>query len=475
MSKKNVISVVLFVIGIIAIYAVLSLFARDDANSLARVSLHDYYETDEINTLILGPSHVYAGIDSGKLSEVLGESVFSAATPMQESESSYYLLKETIDRGVGLKRVVLEISPAVISGRNKSDNIAISVISNMKNSKNKFAYVQERFEYGDWANVFSSVRRGIDPMSLPTVSTLLSTFGHKMTADYWNYQPGPGIEEEYVGRGTWIRHNTLNKYGVAIHADSKKLDKASAEDIDPIELEYYGKCIDLCKENGIDVSVYISAFSAPYIYMNGGLWGFAEAIGDFVKEHDARFIDMNSVKHEYLPLDDSYFDDQDHLNVRGNELLTYFLAEYLTTPDVEYCNDSYAERIPDDATIALMYNMNYRAADGTEGDWNVMEDCGYPIKEFVVDFFPIPESDDSFSYKVYHYDVDGVDLSDRVVLNEEQLGSGVVGEEVVPETGDDGVQYFWIPYDELYKYFKVDVIDSNSGDIVYSVCADFER
>ena len=67
----------------------------NDTNEWSRAMFHDFYTREEnIDTLFLGSSHVYCGINPEVITQKTGESAFNMATPAQPLNGSYYLLKE---------------------------------------------------------------------------------------------------------------------------------------------------------------------------------------------------------------------------------------------------------------------------------------------------------------------------------------------------------------------------------------------
>lgn len=474
MKRKNVIKAVGFIAVIIALYFVFSLFIVCDIDSMTRITFNDFYNTTDAEIYFVGPSHVYTGVNADDISAATGKKVFDLSSSLQEPSSSLLLLQEAFDINKNVEHVYIEVSPAVINGLDRSDALVYSVSDFVRNPVRKVRFILDRFTYDDYANSFFRLRRRFDPIEFPTLKTISKNIKGNFSADYHNYVPSTNNIAKYAGSGTWLRYGNLRKYGVVLFEKSKKLDNLTIDDIDVSRMEDYRKCVELCHENGVDVTFYVTAYSQPYLYSFKHFQDYCDYIRDFAYENGCDYFNLSFAKDEYLDIEDADFDDQDHLNSDGSDKLTKFFTTYMENPDGDYFYDTYAECEKYDDIIAIMYELNYRAANGTEGDNLVMEDCGYPIDEFMVKFYTLPDKDKKYRYSMFYYDVDDVDFSDRVELEYTDLDRGVVGEEVIPEETEDG-QVFRLPYTDFYRYFQINVYDADTNELVYRAYSDIEN
>ena len=86
---------IIFILLIAAIYSGLQYIVVDDTSSMTRITFHEFYQREkDIDTIFLGPSHIFRGIDAEAVSGQTGRQCFDLSTSSQRLSASYYLLKE---------------------------------------------------------------------------------------------------------------------------------------------------------------------------------------------------------------------------------------------------------------------------------------------------------------------------------------------------------------------------------------------
>ena len=110
---KRIISVLavlfIFVAGCIG----LNFLLADDTTTVSRLTLHEFYNQDDIDILFVGSSRTQRGIDAGLVSDLTGKKVFNVATVAQYPDASLALVKEAVQK-YNVKEIYLEISEGVI-------------------------------------------------------------------------------------------------------------------------------------------------------------------------------------------------------------------------------------------------------------------------------------------------------------------------------------------------------------------------
>ena len=137
----------------------------NDTNEWSRAMFHDFYTREEnIDTLFLGSSHVYCGINPEVITQKTGESAFNMATPAQPLNGSYYLLKEA-DKYNDISHVYLELYFGQSTGAEGHFKEADQLPRNwrntnyMKPSFNKLSYMLTMSEPSLAYMTFLPVRR----------------------------------------------------------------------------------------------------------------------------------------------------------------------------------------------------------------------------------------------------------------------------------------------------------------------------
>ena len=82
------------------------------AQSFTRLSLHEFYEQEALDTVFLGASHPLHGIDPVVIDDALGTKSFNLSSNSQKAMDSYYLLEE-VYRYHTPQTVVLEVTYAM--------------------------------------------------------------------------------------------------------------------------------------------------------------------------------------------------------------------------------------------------------------------------------------------------------------------------------------------------------------------------
>ena len=122
---KRALFLLLFAAGIVVIYLLLEYPLMDDTKAQSRVTFHDYYETDPIDILFVGPSHSVHFIDAMLMTDTLGESVYNLATTGQLLVETNALIHDAIDNH-GIKRIFCEVSVSRLP-RTESEPTAIQL------------------------------------------------------------------------------------------------------------------------------------------------------------------------------------------------------------------------------------------------------------------------------------------------------------------------------------------------------------
>ena len=92
--KKIPLKIAVFIAIFYVLSALIAFLLKDDANSYGRVLLHEMYESENIDILYCGSSHVSHGIVSKIANEKTGKNNFSTGTASQSIFGTYAILKQ---------------------------------------------------------------------------------------------------------------------------------------------------------------------------------------------------------------------------------------------------------------------------------------------------------------------------------------------------------------------------------------------
>lgn len=431
------------------IYMFLDYLITDDTAYMTRITFHDFYEMDQIDSIFIGASHGLKGIDAETLSEQLGEEVFVAATSSQEMMGSYYILKDAISR-YDLKNVYLEISPAIMKmDRERSDTSVYIITDYMKNFCIKTQYIFHAFQSDGWIPAFFRVRRNFNSMN---IQENIWEISKKKDYNYNNYIANEDvfISYEYLGRGTWVTE--IEKSNLS-DKNTKSFDNVGSDNINPDALAWLSEVVRLCKEKDVHLTLYMMPYPEIYLYKNEGYIDFSPYFENFAEDSDLEWFDLNLVKDEYLNLKNEDFSDNDHLNSSGNYKTTDFLVQYLKKPEENYFWKSLEEKNSKEKTdahiLAVEYGIEtYDSLGNSIEYWTMGGD--YQVYTLSV----LSKGVKGFEYQVYYC----------YGLDEDK---SIVGEKIECEQVAQDEVKFTVPYENCGHTIAIEVKDSETKEILY--------
>lgn len=355
----------------------------DDTKSYFRTTLHQLYEQENIDSIFMGASHVYSGIDPAITDKIWKENTFNGSTASQRINTSYALLKEA-DKAADIDTCYLEMTVGGVTkviGEGMTPEV-YNVSDYMKWSWNKISYLLRAVKPEDYINSFCRARRNWK--SIYSLSTLKETVSKKSQDNYKNYIPVEKKTHYYAGKGF-----------VYFSGEFKNADTSDIENYKgPITEDYqyyFQKIVQYCQENDIE----LICFSFPVTeYM-------MESIGNYDKyyvqakqlceEYGISYYDFNLANPSILDMQDSDFRDTHHLNGEGAEKFTKVFANFFAgkIEKEELFYESYAEKREHLPKRFIGVNLS---RDESE------EIC--KIK-------PITTKEDDYEYEVYYQDENG--------------------------------------------------------------------
>ncbi|MCM1568107.1 MAG: hypothetical protein NC081_01520 [Roseburia sp.] len=360
MKKKiyNVVKVFVFLLLIVLIYMGLKFVVVDDIDSLTRITMHELYSLDEnIDTLLIGPSHTFRGIDAAKISENSDRNCFALSTSAQDLAGSYYLLMEA-DKENDIKDVYLEVSPTAISKEIGDETKTYIITDYMKPSINKYKYLFEVIQPEYYSNAFFTVCRYTD--SLNGALSIKNWYHNAVKKDstYWNYAYRGDDTLNYTGRGHWDSYGNFAEKGAMIKSTSTDI-MMNPGVFNEGEISYLNRIVDYCKENQLSLHLYVMPFTDLYVACQPTAYDlFVDFVSDYAQQKNISFMDFNAVSRADLALTNDCFKDFDHLNEVGSAIFTDYMMKVLDGKDDYKIYDSAIERIDsEDRFFGIQYNI----------------------------------------------------------------------------------------------------------------------
>ncbi len=357
---KRALCIILFLAGIALIYKLLEYPLDDDTTAQTRVTFHDYYETDPIDILFIGPSHTVYFLDAVKMTDDLGVSVFNIGSKDQLLVASDYIIRDAVmNRGV--KRVFCEMSVSRLI-RKVNGTIPVYIVSDyFRNFVYKMRLWFGETHTDEYMDGFR-IRRNIEPLEFD-LSQPLKTMEKKKDPDYINYKG----TEKYRGRGQWAQEGvTYRSDGYAFNINTNQINHAELEDVQAKQLNYLLDIIHVCQENDVELVFYVPPYDEVYKQCFENYWEITAMARDLIEGEGATMIDMNLVKDEYLNLNVSDFYSHDHASTTAGERITVFLEQYIQNPDGDYFHSTIEEKHPDqDSVTAVAFSAEFITDKGT--------------------------------------------------------------------------------------------------------------
>lgn len=326
------------------------MFVGDDANFFERIVWHDFYEeTDNIDNLFLGSSHVYCNIDPSLLDELNGQNNFNLSTGSQNFMGSYYALKEAVKRH-NISYVYLEMYYDVSTGKEgvfkDPANLYRSWYNtdNMKPSLNKLDYMLTAFEKENYLETFLPFIRCRE--KLFDIGYIDARLRHKKEQNYLEFtclRTGENNEiTEYRDKGYSYSTENIETQDLC-WAKNKVLNRSPLTEDAKLYLE---KIIEFCLENKIEIILFSSPIYELQLISVDNYDDYVTEINEIADKYDVPYLDFNLCKEEDFPIQNTdNFRDIGHLNHQGAQMFTKYFWKTIDKKDKSSFCKSYKEKL----------------------------------------------------------------------------------------------------------------------------------
>lgn len=360
---RRVVAFLVFAACMLWINEALRYLLTDDADSYTRLTMHEMYEQENIDVLLLGSSHSYRSLDPAILDEAWGMNTFNGGTSSQQPVAGYYLLKE-IGKENNLSRVYMEVYYDLMSGNEtwQSPTAAYIISDYMKPSFNRLMFLWDTGGKDYLMHGLVLGRRNWE--MLFDFSYWKENLQKKSTADYRNYVYVSADNEEYAGKGFVYNREMIESGSFAA---TEAFSPVNHEAVSEENQKYLNKIIDYCRDNGIEVIFYSAP--VPDFRLAGceNYDSYVEQMRSFLEKKGVPYYDFNLCRSDYLKMEDSCFKDDNHLNGEGAEIFTRTFARFFSEAEEEGVFwDSYEQKLEQerDAVFGVVCEME-KQEDGT--------------------------------------------------------------------------------------------------------------
>ncbi|WP_303918233.1 hypothetical protein [Treponema berlinense] len=338
------VKIALFIAVFFIITTVLAFLIRDETSAYTRIWMNELFEQDNVEILYCGASHVSHGITPKVADKIWKKNNFSTGSAGQHIGGTYAVLRQAVKLHK-IERVFLELDFAVATYQpvkeKKGFKSEYSIAHYIRDPKIKFDYYRTMSTPKYYINSLLPI--GKDKHMSLNPKDLAARYKSFFNGDYFNYVY-KDKDADYDGKGCLldkrpVKNGTFSNYYDEGPIQIGKISDEWKDDIDRI--------IALCKEHGIELTMYSMPCSDFYLAEKGNYDEYYSFVKKFCNERGFEYYDFNLAKEKYLRLFDEDFHDDNHLSGQGVYKYTKVMCEYFTgnVPKEEMFHDSYAEKI----------------------------------------------------------------------------------------------------------------------------------
>ncbi len=294
--------------------------------ALTPVTYADYYDHEmslleesgtQIDLLMVGDSRLYSSFDARIFEEELGlDNVVVASTASQPICGSYYIMKDMIER-MKPKKIILGLDCGEMMEEDKVQGMLL-VIDRLS-PKNKLEMFRHCFYGTDlfymldlyrYRNNLDDIFKNIDERKA-------------IIANNW-VQEDDG-NEYYCYKGFICRHGSVESGNMPMYSHST----FSEDSIMESNVAYLDRCVELCKENGIELELVSAPTTVMRMYYVGNYKGAVEYYENYAKEKGLVYRNLNYLMDRETILPDELMCDYNHTNADGATVVSELYAEIL--------------------------------------------------------------------------------------------------------------------------------------------------
>ncbi|MBR4461140.1 MAG: hypothetical protein IKS51_00945 [Erysipelotrichaceae bacterium] len=314
------------VLSILEIVLITAVTAFLLGRALTPVTYADYFNHEmdlleesgeEIDLLFVGSSRIYNSIDTRIMEEELGlDNVVDASTASQTISGSYYMIKDMIER-LKPKKIILGLTCDEMVDEEKAQ--AMLLVIDRLSLRNKLEMFRHCF-YGSDLLYMLDLYRYRD--NLDDIFANIQARKELVENDYVQEDDGVAY---YCYKGFVYAHGSIKTGNVPMYT---KL-VFSEDAILDRNVEYLNKCIELCKENGVELELFSAPTTVMRMYYTDHYDEAVEYYQKVADENGLVYHNLNYLVDRETFLPDEMMCDYSHTNGEGAKLVSKLFAEIL--------------------------------------------------------------------------------------------------------------------------------------------------
>lgn len=323
MKKIRIIfKIVIFCAIYVGAQALIKYAVLDDTMTISRVMMYDLYtEEENIDILFCGASHCQLGFDTAVIDEGFQMNTFNAGSSSQGLETTLALIREA-NRYHDLKEVYVDLDYSIVM-REEPNLDSIYIISDyMKPSIRKVSYLLNATDFDCYVNSFMPLHKGRGYTKNP--QKIIGLLKKKSSSGYRNYTER---DPSYAGKGHIASRTVVEEGSLWTREDFQD----RTFEIPKAQQKYLRQIIDFCKKEDIKLTFVSVPVTDFHLVLVQNYDEYVTAVRQYLAPYGVSYYDFNLADPEVLKLDsDSYFNDDNHLNVNGTGVFGKVFCDFFT-------------------------------------------------------------------------------------------------------------------------------------------------
>lgn len=260
---------------------------------------------NSVDVVFIGSSHQFCSISPEILYDEYGIESFMLATSAQTVPMSYYAAMEAIELQ-NPKMIVLEVCYCTNDFRTVTDEMSHCFFDGMPECRAKYLAIEDLIEEENRINYYA----------------LLGTYHTR-----WKELTESDFSmTQFTDRGGVYFDNVTYNSPLMVVTDGK------AEPIPPEMEKYLDMMVELCKENDVELVMYVAPFNTLYdgddetrvMEMRQRMFNY---IGEYAKEKGVRYYNLFYELPQLALSGEEDWMDRQHLNCYGQEKFTRYMVQ----------------------------------------------------------------------------------------------------------------------------------------------------
>ncbi len=247
--------------------------------------------------------------------------VINAGSPAQPISATYYQLKDLIER-MRPDRVYIGVTIDILLEENEAGLQSRLAVLDRLSFKNKLLMALNCFSPKEAMYFFKSYRYN-DQLTLEQIKTNHAEKAKFMETGIFVRDDNLGHTDRYADKGFVSSSNSCASGTISIRGNSS----FSADNISRDKLKYLDACVELCKDNKVDVALVSGVTTAARMYLCKSYQDANDYYRKYAEKNGIKYYNLNYMKNRETLLPDELMADYNHTNGEGATVASKFFAE----------------------------------------------------------------------------------------------------------------------------------------------------